>query len=103
MDSTPIHLTRHMHSSSPATDHAHQHAYSVPQMKMGDCIYPYTIQALIYCVLDLSSNNMKQIVTMLKDTNTGDRVQNIDLVIAGFLSPDDPSAFALVALVKKNT
>ena len=64
------------------------------------CIYPYTIQRLVYCELDLSSSDIEQTATMSKIINTGNLVQDIGLVIAGFVSPDDPSAFALVALVK---
>ena len=37
---------------------------------------------------------------MSKFINTGNLVQGIGSVVAGFLNPSDPSAFALAALVK---
>ena len=67
--------------------------------KLG-CTYPYTIQKLVYCKLDLSSSDIEQTATMLKVINTGSLIQSTGSVIIGLLSPGDPSGFTLVALAK---
>ena len=67
--------------------------------KLG-CTYPYIIQRLAYCELDLSSSDIEQIATMSKVIGTGSLVQSIGSVIISLLSPDDPSGFTLVVLAK---
>ena len=65
-----------------------------------DCTYPYIIQRLVYCSLDLTHSDIRQAAVMSKVSDAGGLALGIGAAAASFFNPRDPSAFVLASLAK---